>query len=183
MDLTGKGRETRLLACGCTDVWLDGKYLGRGPVQHTGEHSEPFPPVTSPTAAAEAPRIGSRIFATGATRDVDTGKLDYEGFLSPIVLRRYAEYMHKCRTRNVPPGEAIRASDNWQKGITPDAYAKSEIRHTAEFWLLHDGFEARDEKGQVLDIEDVLCAKLFNTMGYLFERLKKTVTPAPSDEK
>lgn len=181
--LTGKGREVRTISCGCNDVWLDGKYLGRGPVLHTGDHSEPLPGagdlVPQPARTAD----GGRVFATGATRDTDTGKLDYEGFLSPLVLRRYAEYMHRCRTRNVPPGEAIRASDNWQKGITLDAYAKSEIRHTQEFWLLHDGFEARDEKGNLLTLEDVLCAKLFNTMGYLFETLKESVTKPENDGK
>jgi len=34
-----------------------------------------------------------RTFDTGATRDTEDGKLDYEGFLSGRVLKRYAEYM------------------------------------------------------------------------------------------
>jgi hypothetical protein len=114
----------------------------------------------------------TRTFATGATRDADTNKLAYEGFISPIVLRRYAEYMHMCRLRNIPEGQTIRAPDNWQKGITRNAYAESGIRHMVEWWLIHDGFEARDEKGNVLALEDVLCAIMFNVMGYLFETLK-----------
>src|SRR2546421_13037312 len=65
----------------------------------------------------------TRQFDTGATRDADTGKLDYEGFISPLVDRRYAEYMHRCRLRNVPAGQTIRASDNWQKGIPVETYA------------------------------------------------------------
>ena len=32
-----------------------------------------------------------RTFATGATRDTEVEKLDYEGFLSPVVLKAYAE--------------------------------------------------------------------------------------------
>jgi len=36
-----------------------------------------------------------RTFASGATRDADDHKLDFEGFLSPFVLERYAQYMHK----------------------------------------------------------------------------------------
>ena len=55
-----------------------------------------------------------RNFDTGATRDVDTNKLDFEGFLSPVVLERYAEYMHKNR---VQADGNLRDSDNWQKGI------------------------------------------------------------------
>ena len=130
----------------------------------------------------------TRAFSTGATRDADTGKLDYEGFLSPLVLRAYAEYMHRCRTRNIPVGQTLRSSDNWQNGIPQDAYAKSLIRHTMEFWLLNDGFEARDEKGNSLSLEDVCCAILFNVSGYLFEALKHgaavvSLPPGVSNEK
>src|SRR5262249_20215749 len=64
-----------------------------------------------------SPEDAARIFKTGATRDTDTGKLDYEGFLSPLVLKRYAEYMHQHR---VMKDGAMRASDNWQRGIPLD---------------------------------------------------------------
>lgn len=117
-------------------------------------------------------QVGTRQFKTGATRDVDTDKLDYEGFISPLVDRRYAEYMHQCRLRNIPLGQTIRASDNWQKGIPKETYAKSLVRHVNEFRLIHDGFEAFDEKGNLLALEDVLCAIRFNADGYLFEILK-----------
>ena len=76
----------------------------------------------------------TRLFDTGATRDTDANKLDFEGFLSPRVLRQYAEYMHKCRLRNQPHGEALRASDNWQKGMPKDSYMKSLVRHVMELW-------------------------------------------------
>lgn len=122
----------------------------------------------------------TRAFTTGATRDTDNGKLDYEGFISPLVTRAYAEYMHRCRTRNVPVGQALRASDNWQKGIPQDVYAKSLIRHVQEFWLIIDGFEARDEKGQALSLEDVCMAIKFNVEGFMFEQLKKTAAILPS---
>lgn len=111
----------------------------------------------------------TRVFETGATRDTDTSKLDYEGFLSPRVLRRFAEYMHECRLRNVPPGQMIRSSDNWQKGIPLDAYMKSLIRHTMEVWSIHRGAHASNDKM----IEDALCAIIFNAQGYLFELLKR----------
>jgi len=51
----------------------------------------------------------TRYCNTGATRDVDNDKYDYEGFLSPIVLHRYAQYMHKHRLQS--DGE-LRDSDN-----------------------------------------------------------------------
>jgi len=103
-----------------------------------------------------------RTFATGATRDADKGKLDYEGFLSPLVLKRYAEYMHEHR---VQADGTSRASDNWQKGIPLEVYMKSMMRHVMEVWALHRGWEY---DGQPY-IEEALCALLFNVMGYLHE--------------
>jgi hypothetical protein len=71
-------------------------------------------------------RPGVRTFSTGATRDTDEGKLDFEGFLSPTVLKAFAEYMHE--KRKMPDG-SLRDSDNWQRGIPVDAYMKSMWRH------------------------------------------------------
>lgn len=48
-----------------------------------------------------------RVFGK-ATRDLDEEKIDYEGFLSPIVLERYAQYMHKHRNT----ANGLRESDN-----------------------------------------------------------------------
>jgi hypothetical protein len=104
-----------------------------------------------------------RTFETGATRDTDAGKYDYEGFLSPSVLERYAKYMHQNRTQ---PDGSVRDSDNWQKGIPMNAYMKSMTRHQMDAWLLHRGETARS------DMEDALCAVMFNAMGYLYEILK-----------
>lgn len=106
-----------------------------------------------------------RTFATGATRDVDTEKLNYEGFLSPLVLERFARYMH--RHRRQPDGQ-LRAADNWQKGITRDAYMESGLRHVLDVWMHHRGLPhlAREP------LEESLCAALFNLNGYLFETLK-----------
>lgn len=98
------------------------------------------------------------MFPTGANRDTDDGKLDYEGFISPLVLQRYAEYMHE--NRRMRDG-SLRASDNWQKGIPKDELAKSKIRHDMDFWLEHDGFQSRE------GIEKALCGSIFNSMAYL----------------
>lgn len=106
-----------------------------------------------------------REFSGGGIRDNDTDKLDYEGFDSPLVNKRYAQYMHLHR--NLPDG-GRRGSDNWQRGIDPEAYTKSLIRHVEDLKLHWDGFpeEAIDS-----NIESVLCAILFNTKGLLFETL------------
>ena len=105
-----------------------------------------------------------REFKTGATRDDDVGKYDLEGFLSPIVLQRYAEYMNKHRKQ---ADGKLRASDNWIKGIPKEAYIKSAFRHFMDWWLEHRGYESRE------GLEDALCALLFNVQGYLYEHLKK----------
>lgn len=107
-----------------------------------------------------------RAFDTGATRDDDDGKLDYEGFLSPYALKQYAEYMNRHRVQT--DGE-LRDSDNWQKGIPFRAYMKSLWRHFMEFWTLHrDGMWIYDVEKEK-QITDVLCAVIFNAMGYLHE--------------
>jgi len=105
-----------------------------------------------------------RTFDTGATRDTDTDKLDYEGFLSPRVLRAFAEYMHENR---VQADGSVRDSDNWQKGIPQAEYMKSAWRHFMEVWDIH-----RQEWYKTNDMRDALCALMFNVMGYLHEELK-----------
>jgi len=107
------------------------------------------------------PREVIRVFDSGATRDTDEGKLDYEGFLSPLVLRRYAEYMHKHRYQ---ADGALRASDNWQRGIPKVAYMKSGWRHFFDWWTLH-----RSTDTPLEEIEEALCAVIFNASGYLHE--------------
>ncbi len=101
-----------------------------------------------------------RTFKTGATRDSDKKKIDYEGFFSPIVLNRYALYMHRHRKQS---NGKLRPSDNWQRGIPKEEYMKSLCRHFIDVWLDHRGYRSRD------GIEDALCGVIFNAMGYLFE--------------
>jgi hypothetical protein len=38
-----------------------------------------------------------RQFISGATRDSEEGKFDYEGFYSPLVIKRFSQYMNKHR--------------------------------------------------------------------------------------
>lgn len=105
-----------------------------------------------------------RYFKSGATRDDDTEKLDYEGFLSPLVIERFAEYMQKHRKQK---DGKYRTSDNWMKGLPKDAYIKSAFRHFMDWWKEHR--KLKTDEG----LEDALCAVLFNTQGYLYEILKE----------
>jgi hypothetical protein len=101
-----------------------------------------------------------RTFNTGATRDSDDSKLDYEGFLSPFVIEKYAQYMHSHRKQ---ADGKLRDSDNWQKGIPKEAYMKSMWRHFFSVWK---GYRI----GNIPQEE--LCALIFNVMGLLHEELK-----------
>lgn len=112
-----------------------------------------------------------RQFETGATRSSQAGKLEYRRFLSPTVLRRYAEFMHKNR---IQPDGDLRDPDNWKKGIPMDSYMDSLGRHFMEVWLLHDGQIVTDERGKFVDMETALCAIMFNAMGFLHEILKES---------
>jgi len=110
-----------------------------------------------------------RTFESGATRDTDENKYDYEGFFSPLVVERFGRYMNKHRKQS---DGKLRDSDNWQKGIPRAQYVKSLWRHLVALWTLHRGYPCADEKGAPVDIEDAICAIIFNAMGYLHEYLK-----------
>lgn len=101
-----------------------------------------------------------RVFETGATRDTDENKLDFEGFLSPAFLYAFANYMHKHR---VQADGALRASDNWQKGIPSEAYMKSAFRHFMEAWSLWRA----NGKGLSPEMVEALLALTFNVQGLI----------------
>jgi hypothetical protein len=105
-----------------------------------------------------------RTFDTGASRDLDDGKLDYEGFFSPAVMQRYAEFMHE--NRKMKDG-SLRSADNWQKGMPKEAYRKSLVRHLMDVWM-----HGRGQGKPVEDEKTALCAVIFNASGLLFELLK-----------
>lgn len=104
-----------------------------------------------------------RSFPTGATRSSAEGKPDYEGYLSPLVVKRYGQFMMKHQTQ---ADGTPRASDNWQRGMPLETFIKSGFRHFVAWWLNHRKWSA-DE-----DVEEALCALIFNASGYLHEVLK-----------
>jgi len=111
-----------------------------------------------------------RTWDTGATRDTAEDKYDYEGFLSPLVIERFAEYMHKNRLQS---DGTLRASDNWQKGMPKDVYIKSAWRHFFDWWGYHRCIP------KDIWVEEALCGLLFNVQGYLHEHLKRNaIRPA-----
>lgn len=105
-----------------------------------------------------------RTFNSGATRNNDEDKIDFEGFLSPLVIERFGEYMHLHRKQE---DGTLRGSDNWQRGIPRDAYIKSGWRHFFSWWMGHRGYKTEE------DLETSLCALVFNAQGYLHELLKE----------
>ncbi len=120
--------------------------------------------------APESP-AGTRGFGTGAVRDSEAGKFDYEGFLSPRVVHAFAAYMDGHR--HLPDG-SLRGSDNWQNGMPLDVYMKSAFRHFMDWWTLHRGLPmVRPENGEEVLMQDALCGLLFNVQGYLHEALKE----------
>ena len=106
-----------------------------------------------------------RKFSTGATRDTDEGKYDYEGFLSPLVIEKYGQYMNKHRKQS---DGSLRDSDNWQKGFGDNHFKvciKSLWRHFHDLWMEHRGYKSRET------IDDAICGILFNTMAYYHQLL------------
>jgi len=122
----------------------------------------------------------TREWASGAYRDTNDEKLDYEAFYSPLVVREFARYMHKHRKQS---NGKLREGDNWQ-GLfgTPKEHRKvcmkSLWRHFQDLWMLHRGYRV----GGVTK-KEVLCAMLFNVQAYLFSILveEEMGVPLPSD--
>lgn len=140
---------------------------GDGPCPGCQMDSAARTPIPPPNAA---PAV--RAFETGATRSGDAGRYDPEGFLSPIAIERYCVYMQK---NQLQPDGSIRTSDNWQKGLPKETYVKGLWRHMLHLWTRFRGYPVQDPKAAT-DIEEDLCALLFNVQGMLHEVVKARLT-------
>jgi hypothetical protein len=115
--------------------------------------------------------MAMRKFSTGATRDDNTDKFDYNGFNSSAVEHAFAAYMHKHRKQ---ADGSMRGSDNWKAGIPKSAYLESLHRHFMDLWLVKEGNINLATETSVVDI---LCAIRFNVNGLLHEELKDRHEP------
>ena len=111
-----------------------------------------------------------RTFETGATRDTENGKTDYEGYISPWAWERYGRYMNEHREMG---DGSLRASDNWQRGFPREVLMKSLFRHFMAVWMDHRMLgidpEIWDEPGWQEAMENDLCGVLFNTQALLHQ--------------
>ncbi len=129
--------------------------------------------VGHPDGGLEVKDTPIRTFDTGATRDTVQGKLSYVRILSPIVLRRYVEYMNFHAKQS---DGTMREPDNWKSGFPIETYLDSLGRHLVAVWLLQQDFTETDNHGSVT-LEDSLCGIIFNAMGWLHEILKTKLPP------
>jgi hypothetical protein len=121
-----------------------------------------------------------RTFDTGATRDLDDTKDDPEGFYTPRVIHRFNQYM--THNRHLADG-SVRDSDNWQKGIPREAYAKSLWRHHLAAWSEHRAWVSGDSTYDRDQLEVDLCGVIFNAQGMLDTILKNKEVEAERDTR
>ncbi|MEE8115077.1 MAG: hypothetical protein V3T23_12080 [Nitrososphaerales archaeon] len=103
-------------------------------------------------------------FNSGATRTAEPLE-DPEGFLSPVVIQAYCQYMSKHRKQE---DGKVRNSDNWQKGMPKARYMRSMWRHFFDVWYKWRNFREPD---LMLGLLNALCALLFNVQGMMLEVL------------
>lgn len=102
----------------------------------------------------------NRYFQGGAYRDTSEEKFEYDGFLHPLVVEKFAEYMHKHRLQS---DGKLRDSDNWWTLFGEnhkDVCMQSGFRHFMDWWKEHRGFESRD------GIDEALGGLIFNIQAY-----------------
>jgi hypothetical protein len=106
-------------------------------------------------------------FGSGATRNDDGNKNDYRGFVSPIALVAYGDYMREHRTQ---ADGSVRDSDNWKMGIPRQKYLSSIKRHENDVHLIMEGHVAiNPDTGEEVSLKEALSALFFNVQGLLHE--------------
>ena len=133
-----------------------------------------------------------RNFKSGATRSNADGKLEYFGFLHPLVDKSFCEYMNKHR---IQEDGKLRDSNNWWKGWDKSISLQSLVRHVEDLKAINAGLmviklrNGKEEKtyylqnGKTLIIpkgyeaeeineEECVNAIRFNCGSYLLDILK-----------
>ena len=95
-----------------------------------------------------------RKFNSGAVRDLERNKENYLEGISWIALQRYARYMDEKALKY--------GRGNWQKGIPPESYMRSLLRHIQKF-IAEWNYGICEEK------DDHLSAITFNVFGLMHE--------------
>lgn len=98
-------------------------------------------------------------FPTGAIRDIQDGKESYVETISWTAFRRYAEYMTGKKKKY--------GSGNFKKGIPPESYEESLVRHLVKYMSNTHEFGGLEEK------EDHLSAMVFNIFGLMHEEARQ----------
>ena len=114
-----------------------------------------------------------RKFKSGATRNNDEQKINIIGSFSPLVVCRFAQFM---RDHNIKDGKLKRDEANWKKGMPKQSYLESKARHFLDTWKTHEGYEDGN-------IEEMLCADIFNSMGHLHELLVEKLKAKRKNKK
>lgn len=102
-----------------------------------------------------------------ATRTASENRYDPEGYLSPLSIERFAEYMQKNQYQ---ADGSKRESDNWQKGMPERRLMQGLWRHFLHLWTRHRGFEPTDVNAGE-DIQEDLCAIIWGAQAMLHQRL------------
>ena len=110
-----------------------------------------------------------RMSESGAIRNSDVGKINYQGALSPLILEAYGKYIEK---HSLLPDGTRRNNKNWQNLFgTPEEHRQvcieSAWRHFIDLLMDHDGYESRD------GIDEALGGLMFNIQAYWFSILKE----------
>lgn len=153
------------LAAVATSIYVEPDDQEPYPAADRSRFEEEDRDLVSPGAdvRGEAEQALSRVFESGANRDDDARKHDYEGYLSIAALRLYGRYMH------AHGHDGARASDNWQQGFPVEVLVKSLLRHTFDVWEMKRLGAAVDFDGQPVTWESAVCGVIFNAMALLHE--------------
>lgn len=129
------------------------------PISFRPDRLTKLPPLSAPAPAVAGAMLG---FESGATRNRKENELQYEGFISPLALQMFAEYMHENR---FTADGSVRASDNWQKGIPDESYRDSLLRHVMDLWLIYRDWGSKAREGG--DKRKALAGAFFNLQGLM----------------